>query len=542
MSKHQTIVPVIAACLMAFAMSVRAEPAAAGPVDEIAGITRKVYPSVVRVEAKNGMRKVATGVVIDNDGYIVTTALISPRDEKITVSTGDGKESEAEFLGFDPETHLALIRAKDKKFTPLTLGRSVDLAPGSWICVVGISPEETPAVTQGIVSSVSAERLRLNIWVTPGSSGGPVVNEKGEMVGLLRGIYTEDRPVLFEFRDREQVGSGYVLGQAETAPSSGMSLAVPVDIVKKVTVEIKEKGKVERGWLGISIVRNERGMVEIASVDPESPAEAAGLREGDIILKVEGKALSNADVLSSEIRKRKPGQDVGLSIEREGQAMDIRAKLGEYSGAAAQRDLETKFPRLFPQSPALPKGRVESKGRPVWLNRRYIGVYLQELNTELSEFFGLKEGRGLLVTQISENGPAKKAGLKVGDVVTKIDGKKADDIGELSRYIQDKKKGDRIKVEILREKKPAILDIEVAEEERGSTFNLGAGGDEDLQAWMDYTNAFKRQLNKWEEQYGSELKAGMRKLNEEIARQSKESAQKLEKRINVVTKPRSLKI
>ena len=231
------------------ALSLKAAPAAAGVQDvSMEQVAKRVVPSVVKVETRNGMNRVATGVVIDKDGYIVTTALIWPRDQEILVTTSDGRRSEAKFLGMDSETHLALMQAKEKSLTPITLAKSGELSPGAWIGVISISPENTPSVTQGIVSSVTPDHLRLNVWVTRGASGSPVVDKDGQMVALLRGIYTEDQPLVFEFREKEVVGSGYVFDHAE-APSSGMALGIPVDIVKSVTAEIRETGKVSRpGW------------------------------------------------------------------------------------------------------------------------------------------------------------------------------------------------------------------------------------------------------------------------------------------------------
>jgi len=248
--------------------------AAKGPgLDEntVENVSKKVFSSVVKVETRNGMIRVATGVIIDKDGSIVTTALVSPRDEKIIVTTTDGRRTEAKFLGLDPETRLALVQTKEKNLTPVALGKAGELSPGSWIGVISISPENTPAITQGIVSSIAPDKLRLNVWVTRGASGSPVVNKDGQMVGLLRGIYTEDQPVIFEFREKEIVGSGYVFSRAE-APSSGMALAVPVDIVRMVIAEIKEKGKVSRGWMGVSISENDRGQVEVYDVESGGPA------------------------------------------------------------------------------------------------------------------------------------------------------------------------------------------------------------------------------------------------------------------------------
>jgi len=514
MSRNQRFISIGMAALFFLMMGLSAESAGGAIVEkDIAGITKRIYPSVVRVEARNGTRRVATGVVIDKDGHIITTALISPRDEEMTVITSDGKRIEAEFLGFDSETHLALVRAKDKGLTPLPMGKEKDLSPGAWICVVSISPEMTPAVTQGIVSSVSDERLRLNIWVTPGSSGGPVLDENGRMVGLLRGIYTEDRPVVFEFRDKEQVGSGYVMSKAE-APSSGMAVAVPVDIVSQVAAEIQEKGKVQRGWLGVSIAQDEEGRIEVIGVDEQSPAELAKLKEGDIILKFGNQDVMNPGMLASEIRKRKPGEDITLTVARDGKPLEVKVKLGEYPEEEAKRELERRFPGLFPPLPPpfamRPKDRaLKSPGVLVpprtreffWERSKFIGVYLDELNKEMSDYFGVKEGTGLLVNRLTDKGPAQKAGLKVGDVIVKAEGKRVETVNELSGIVQDKKKGDKIKLEILRDKKPLTFDVEVEEEERGGAFSMTRFGEAREGLAL----------------FGRDMSEGMKKLNDEFA-------------------------
>jgi serine protease Do len=436
---------------------------------EIEDVTEKVFPCVVKVEARNLVRKIATGIVIDKNGHIVTHALITPRDEKIFITTSEGKRIEAEFLGMDSETHLALIQAKEANLTPIKIAKA-KLSPGAWIGVVSISPENTPQVTQGIVSSVAQDRIRLNVWVSRGMSGSPVVDKQGQMVGLLRGVYMDEQPIVFEFQEKEIVGSGYVFSRAE-APASGMALAVPVDVVESVTTEIKEKGKVERGWLGVRIWKNEDDQVEIIEVEQDSPAELSDLKEGDIVLQFDGEDVDDEEMLAKMIRQRKPGDTITLKIERKGKTQDVKVKLGEFTEEDVWRDFERKFPDLFRARPDIDIERVKPREgtRPdvfrwTFGERKYIGVYIQELNRELSEYFGVDKGTGLLIERIEEGGPAEKAGLRVGDVIISADGERLESTQKLSELIQDKEEGDKVSIEFIRDKKKRTVDVEVKEE------------------------------------------------------------------------------
>ena len=487
-------------------------------IDEIA---KKVYPSVVKVVAKNGFTKVAMGIVMDKEGHVVTTALISPRDEKITIVTTKGKKIEAEFLGMDSETHLAVVRAKDRDLTPIVIGDIKSVSPGTWIGVVSISPEETPQVIQGIVSSVSPEKLRLNAWIVRGASGSPVIDERGRMIGLLRGVYTEEEPLILEFREKQVAASGFVFSRAE-APSSGMALAIPIDIVKSVYLEIKEKGRVQRGWLGISFYENEEGDIEVAEVEKESPAAMAKLEEGDLILQLEGNDLSSPEMLKKEIRKRKPGQTVTLKIQRDGEELDVEVRLGEYTEEDAWREMEMRFPRLFaPERKAVkivPEGRLTLG----FETRKYIGLNIDPLNKELADYFGVKEGMGLLVSQIKEGAPAEKAGLKVGDVLVRADGTQLERESDLIRIIQRKEKGDRIKIEFYREKRLRSVDVEVEEEEDSGMLKFSPDD------WKEYTETWGstyedilRQQRKWQDDSSREMQKQMERMNREIEEQSK---------------------
>ena len=525
MMKKFMSISILAAFVFVPFISLMAEPASSA-MDEIKieEITKKAFPSVVKVIAKNAFTKIAMGVVMDKDGHIVTTALISPRDEKLYVITTTGKKIEAEFLGLDSETHLAVVKAKDKTLTPIALGEVKDISPGTWIGLVGISPEDTPQITQGIVSSVTPEKLRLNVWVTRGASGSPVIDEDGRMIGLLRGVYTEESPLIVEFREKEVAASGFAFSRAE-APSSGMALAIPIDIVKSVTDEIKEKGRVQRGWLGI---RFDKETFEIVEVEKESPAELAKLELGDIILQIQGKDVTSGEMIVHEIRSRKPGQTITLKIERDGREMEVRVKLDEYTEENVWREMEQRFPRLFvPESRKTIVTEPRQKLRLGFETRKYIGVNLRPLNTELAEYFGVKEGKGLLVGEVGEDTPAAKAGLKVGDVLVKADGKELAVNSDLTRILQEKEKGDRIKLEFYRDKKKRSVEVEIAEEERSTLLRFSPEDWEDYtQTWGEYSDNVLRQQNKWQDETSKEMKKQIERMNkefEEVLKKSKES-------------------
>jgi C-terminal processing protease CtpA/Prc len=157
-----------------------------------------------------------------------------------------------------------------------------------------------------------------------------------------------------------------------------------------------------------------------------------------------------------------------------------------------------------------------------WEKRKYIGVYLEKLNEELSEYFGLKEGTGLLVSRLTKDSPAEKAGMKIGDVIVKVDGVRVETVSGLSEIIQDKKKGDKIKLELIRDKKTMNVEVEVEEEEGGDFFDNPGEWDSYLESMNKYNKALQYQLKESQPRSAEEMAEGMKKLNEEFAKQYKD--------------------
>ncbi len=220
--------------------------------------------------------------------------------------------------------------------------------------------------------------------------------------------------------------------------------------------------------------------------------------------------------------------------------MKVKVKLGEYPEREVKREIELKFPELFPPKP--PKApmpprppRIQTWPRDYffrsWGSRKYIGVYLEEIGRELAEHFGVKEGAGLLVSKFSEDSPAEKAGLKVGDVVIRADGERIETVAELSELIQDKKKGEKIKIEFIRNKKRSTIEVEIEEEKRGDVFGNFLGrrfppiefykkGEDHYYSWGDYSKEMLKQFKKWPKDFDIYTKKKLEKLSE-ISKKSK---------------------
>lgn len=313
------------------------------------GLVDRVIPSVVNIDVTRRVRPqlprgfdrffdappsqeqqgVGSGFIIDANGLIVTNYHVIRGRAELSVTLHDGKTLNGRVIGTDPLTDIALVKIDARGLQPLTLGNSDQIYPGDWVLALGSPLGLQETVTAGIISSVNrevaiAERtnyLQTDAAINPGNSGGPLVNMQGQVVGVNTAI---------------------------ARGAQGIGFAVPVNTLSQVLPDLREKGRVERAWLGVAIAginaqiaselpgaKAGQGLL-VLEVVPGSPAARAGLQPEDVILSVDGKALSEPRDLIGYLNQKRPGDKVRLRVLRRGQTRDVDLTLATMPPSAVQ--------------------------------------------------------------------------------------------------------------------------------------------------------------------------------------------------------------
>jgi serine protease Do len=332
-----------------------------------------------RQRPEGGMGQ-GSGFIISADGYAVTNNHVVNNANEVTVTMNDGTELKAEVIGTDPKTDLALIKIQsDKKFDYVSFTND-NPRVGDWVMAVGNPFGLGGTVTTGIISASGRvigagpydDFLQIDAAINRGNSGGPAFNLEGEVVGINTAIFSP------------------------SGGSVGIGFAIPASTAENVIASLKESGTVTRGWLGVRIqpvtedIAEGLGLAEakgaiVSDVTEDSPALAAGIAQGDTILKVDGKDISDSRDLSRKVAELKPGQSVPVTVVRDGKTMDISVKIGAM--------------------PDEPKMAAKESGKA-------------ETSLSLSDF-GLKvapaqDGAGVTVTEVEPGSAAAERGLKAG--------------------------------------------------------------------------------------------------------------------------------
>lgn len=367
-------------------------------------------------------QSLGSGFIIETSntgGLIITNNHVVEGAEEVHVKfteAVDEKETKAEIVGRDPELDLALLKVKTRiKLQALTFSDSDKLEVGEWVAAIGNPFGHGHSVSHGIVSAKErtlpgsyAKYLQTDAPINPGNSGGPLVNLAGEVVGINNAI---------------------------DARGPGIGFAIPINLVKNVLPQLKTKGKVERGYIGISVDDLRPDLAKSLKLDeslsapiithviPGQPAEKAGLQAYDVIREVNGKTVHNSNELVANITAIPVGETAKLKVLRSGKEKDISVKV------AKRPEVREPKQRPAPKQPKQPKGkRIET------------GMMLEQIDPEVARELGLPETyQGIVVAQVAPGGPAFNAGLTRGDVILEVDRKPVKTIEQFYKLVKAKK-------------------------------------------------------------------------------------------------------
>jgi serine protease Do len=356
-------------------------------------------------------RSLGSGVIVDETGLIVTNyhVIQQASEIKVQLASTATADYEAELVGVDPLTDLAVIRIEDTKDLPaVEMGDSDELRIGDWVLAIGNPFGVGQTVTAGIVSATSREIgqgpyddfIQTDAAINPGNSGGPLVNLEGEVIGI---------------------NSNIVSG---TGGNIGIGFAIPSNLTRRIYDDLIEHGGVTRGWLGISMqeltpalaegfgLPKPRGVLVAQVVGEDSPAGEAGLEAGDVIVRFAGETIDSLRELGAVVADTAPGESVSVELYRDG-------KLERTNVTLSERDVAGATPRAIP-------GSDEGGGHG------RLGVRAQTLTPRGSAQMGLSHRPGVVVENVVPNGPAAKAGLQRGDIIREADRQIVESVEELA--------------------------------------------------------------------------------------------------------------
>jgi len=349
-------------------------------------------------------RSLGSGFVIDDAGYIVTNRHVVEGADDIDIQFSTGKQFKAKLVGEDAKTDVALLKIKPEgKIPTVPLGDSDRLQVGDWVLAAGNPFGLSHTLTAGIVSArdrvIGAgpydDFIQTDASINPGNSGGPLFDQRGRVIGINTAIFSQ------------------------SGGNIGIGFATPINLARAVVDQLRTSGKVTRGWLGVSIqplgpdLRQALGLGDtegalIADVIAKSPAEASGLKRGDVVIGMDGKPVTEPGQLSRTIATMHPGSTAKLRIVRDGKERTLDVKVGKQPEGGEHGGAEE-----------LGRGGEEGEGK---VSAASLGLQLDALTDAARRQLGYgKEVVGALVTGVADGSPAEEAGMRPGDVILQID-------------------------------------------------------------------------------------------------------------------------
>lgn len=366
-----------------------------------------------------------TGFIISPDGYVLTNAHVIARADTVIVQLADHRQLEARVVGVDRLSDIGLLKIDAQDLPTVAIGDSEKLRVGQWVLAIGAPFGLEYTATQGIVSALDRHLpnqtytpfIQTDVAVNPGNSGGPLLDTDGRVVGVNSQIFSRT--------------GGYI----------GLSFAVPINTAMSVAEALKTDGKVERGYLGVALQPVSRGLADsfgldkpvgalVAAVEPDSPAQRAGLRPGDVILRLDDHEIVDAADLPPKVSRTAPGTLATLTLIRDGERMTLHVRLDELS----------EHLRLKERAPA---GDDARQPQPTALN-----MLVRELSERERAKLNLGD-RGLLVLRVGP-GAAANAGLRPADILLQIAGEPVSEVEGLRQVLEAHPGGEAVPVRIRR--------------------------------------------------------------------------------------------
>jgi serine protease Do len=414
----------------------RASPHPDMDFEQIPEYLRRFFEFRGEPEGRRPSMSMGSGFIISSDGYIVTNNHVVEDASSVLVRLIDRREFDAEVVGTDPRSDLALLRVDAEDLPALRLDNSDELAVGEWVLAIGSPFGLDYSVTAGIVSakgrSLPNERnenyvpfIQTDVAINPGNSGGPLFNLKGDVVGVNSQIFTR------------------------SGGSIGLSFAIPVSVVRNVVDQLRETGRVVRGWLGVTIQDVDRNLAEsfnldrpmgalIVQVAEDSPAAKAGLEPGDVIIRFAGEAIDTSSDLPHVVGLLRPGVEVEAELVRNGRRRKIDVEVG---GLDADDDLAVIA------STGANGGVVE------------LGIVAETAAPESLERWGISGG--VVVRQVTPDSVADEAGIVSGDVITLLGNTPIADLEALREATAALKPGSSVPVRLIRRGSPLFIGLRI---------------------------------------------------------------------------------
>ncbi len=385
-----------------------------------------------RPERELPQQGLGSGVIVDPSGIALTNAHVLEGATEIEVVTADGKKPKAKVVGVDPKTDLAVLRLEGPgPFPAVTFGDSSRMQVGDWVLAIGSPFRLHQTVSAGIISGKSRvigqgpydDLLQTDAAVNPGNSGGPLVNMSGEVIGINTAILSR------------------------AGGSTGIGFAIPSGVARHAYRELLAKGRVTRGWLGVTIqpltpelakgfgLKEPKGAL-IAEVVKHSPAEKAGLRPGDIILEFDREGVNHTRELQRAVTRADPGKTAPITVWRDKAERSLTVRLGEMPEERIADVVEKAAPKV-------------------------LGMEVRPLMPDLAGQLGVRRDTGVVVVAVHPDGPSARGGVRSGDVILEMNHERIRALGDFERVAKSIEPGENVTLLLQRRAQKLYVAFEV---------------------------------------------------------------------------------